>query len=1023
MGDINARTGQLNDYIVNDNNDYLPVPDSMTVDKHYKRNNMDNHINNFGKALVKLCSNTNCLILNGRVAGDSLGKFTSHQYGGSSLVDYGVISHSLLHNVQYFKVWPLSHLSDHCPISLSLSVNFKHVGINNIDNINPLPGKFIWDENSGVSFIEAINSKSIKKKIDDFHSNNFEDVNKAVNDFNDILTDAARCSLKFVHPRIKRKINKPKNKRWFEKDVSVLRKELIKWSHLLDKFPNDNSIRHERYKINKKYKRLIKVKKREFRAKLCDKIISLQHSDPKQFWKLLEQLGNLETNSSKHDNINSETWLNHFKALNNNCVTSENSFTKNIIGSIDDMENNNINNPNLGFDFTNKEIMHHIKLLKSGKASGNDIILNEMLKKGAPYIISSISKLFTLILNSGKFPSMWNCSYIIPIHKAGSPNDPNNYRGIAVSSCLSKLYTMILNSRLTAFLKQNNLETDNQFGFKKNHRTTDSIYILRNLISKYVNSKLKKSGNYLFSCFIDFSKAFDSVWREGLLYKLLRLGVGEKFYNIVKSIYSNTKYCIKLNQGVTPYFDSHRGVKQGCNLSPSLFNVFVNGICDEVDNFDPADLNGIKFNCILYADDLLLISTSQEGLQKGIDAIEVYCHNWKLQVNIQKSKVIIFNGQGKNLNNKFQFYLNGSQLESVDSFNYLGIVFQCNGKFSAATQRLNNKAQKALFKMYKMLWDSNECYSVRLASKLFDSLVKPIILYGADIWGGFSINSFYGTAKFVSDGPDKDFETKLFNDKFVPEKLHVKFCKRVLGVHRKASNNACRGELGRYPLMVDICTSVIKFYQRLICKETCNTILDAAFDSSKSLKCDALYGFVQKLLQITEFTNSDVTHFRNFSEIFNKKLKQIYSMKWQKDTNKVNNNKLNTYKTFKNVFQFEPYLDKVKSKNSRVALTKFRISAHMLPVESGRYKGVSRENRLCNMCNSSDIGDEKHYFSHCDNVDNSIKRENFLKSLSIYAPNTQSIDTDEFFRQVFCSNDSFICNSVAHFVHSILEMF
>ena len=188
------------------------------------------------------------------------------------------------------------------------------------------------------------------------------------------------------------------------------------------------------------------------------------------------------------------------------------------------------------------------------------------------------------------------------------------------------------------------------------YRTTDNIFILRTLISKYVNSKLKKSGNYLFTCFIDFTKAFDSVWREGLLYKLLKIGVGCKFYNIVKSIYSHTNYSIKLKRGVTPYFTSHRGVKQGCNLSPCLFNTFVNDICNKVNNLDPVDLNGLKFNCILYADDLLLLSTTHEGLQNGIDAIKLYCDNWKLKVNIVKTKVLIFNALGRNLENKFQFF-------------------------------------------------------------------------------------------------------------------------------------------------------------------------------------------------------------------------------------------------------------------------------------------------------------------------------------------------------------------------------
>ena len=170
----------------------------------------------------------------------------------------------------------------------------------------------------------------------------------------------------------------------------------------------------------------------------------------------------------------------------------------------------------------------------------------------------------------------------------------------------------------------------------------------------------------------------------------------------------------------------------------------------------------------------------------------------------------------------------------MDSFNYLGVIFQSNGKFKAATSRLNDKAQKAAFKMYRMLWNSNECYSISLASKLFDSLVKPIMLYGSEIWGGFSVNRVKATMT------NDELTSKLFNDNFTTEKLHIKFCKRVLGVHRKASNDACRGELGRYPLMVDVCTNVLKFYQRLLCKKTNNSIIEAAFSYSMGSNSDPL---------------------------------------------------------------------------------------------------------------------------------------------------------------------------------------
>ena len=1018
MGDLNARSSQLKDFIDNDCNDHLQLPDYISIDKQCHRNNMDSHVNNYGKVLVEMCCNSNCKILNGRVPGDSMGRFTSHQYGGSSTVDYGIISSDLFHDVQYFKVWPLNHLSDHCPISLSLCARVKHNVENSCNKLNALPVKFIWDEKSNLSFVKAISSKSISDKILHFQINSFKDINEAVSQFNDILNNAAKSSLKCIHPRVKKIINKTKNNKWYDNDVSEMRKRLIKYSGLLDRFPRDNYIRQERYRINKNYKKLIKSKKKEFKSSLCNKIMTLKQSNPKLFWKLLEELGNLNKTQDNYDNISVDSWLNHFKGLN--CQENpDNGFSDSIKNSISIMEQNNVSNHMLDHDFTNGEIMQHIKLLKSGKASGSDMILNEMLKHGAPFIVNALIKLFNLVLKSGEFPSQWSSSFIIPIFKSGNSDDANNYRGIAISSCLSKLYTMILNSRLTKYLSDSNQVVDNQFGFKKNHRTTDNIFILKSLITKYVKSKLKKSGNYLFSCFIDFSKAFDSVWREGLFYKLLLLGIGGNFYNSVKSIYKNTKYSVKLKQGTTAYFDSHRGVRQGCNLSPQLFNIFVDGICNKVNTFDPVDLNGSNFNCILYADDLLLLSTSHEGLQKGIDAIQNYCQNWQLKINIKKSKVMVFNRLGTNFNKKFQFYLNGIQIECVDSYNYLGIIFQTNGNFHSATSRLCDKAQKALFQMYRMLWNCNQCYSVSLACKLFDSIVKPTLLYGSDIWGGFSVNLFKGSGNNKSVIENDSFETKLFSGKLFAEKLHIKFTKRVLGVHRKASNSACRSELGRYPLMIDICSSVMSFYQRLHCKKTNNVIIDAAFEQCKTLPHNPWHSFVRKLLQMTELT--DAVDNPNFIDIFKSKLKAVYRQIWGREI--MGSNKLKTFETFKNSYQFENYLDGIKIKHHRVALTKFRISAHFLPIESDRHRGVNRDERYCNLHDSNVVGDEKHYIFHCNH--NKVKecRNKFLTALFVYAPEYQNTPMEDLFRIIFSSSDKFIFSILANFVFQILDLF
>lgn len=140
------------------------------------------------------------------------------------------------------------------------------------------------------------------------------------------------------------------------------------------------------------------------------------------------------------------------------------------------------------------------------------------------------------------------------------------------------------------------------------HRTSDHIFSLRTLVYKYVNHDPK---GRLYTCFIDFKKAFDSVWHDGLFYKLLRYKIGEKSYDLVKNLYSKqTDLQLKFWTKEQNFFYYCKGVKQGCIISAMLFNLYINEIpflFDRADKDPMILLNGCNLNCLLYADDLVLI--------------------------------------------------------------------------------------------------------------------------------------------------------------------------------------------------------------------------------------------------------------------------------------------------------------------------------------------------------------------------------------------------------------------------------
>ena len=156
----------------------------------------------------------------------------------------------------------------------------------------------------------------------------------------------------------------------------------------------------------------------------------------------------------------------------------------------------------------------------------------------------------------------------------------------------------------------------NQIGFVKGKSTSDHIFLLQTLIEKVV----KKGKSKMFVAFIDFKKAYDTVNRDLLLNRLKQLGINGIFLKNIASMYEKTKYSIKLNKGYLDALDSNLGLKQGCPLSPMLFNLYIDDIGLVFrEDCDPIEFQGENLGHFLYADDLVIISRTEEGLQKSLD--------------------------------------------------------------------------------------------------------------------------------------------------------------------------------------------------------------------------------------------------------------------------------------------------------------------------------------------------------------------------------------------------------------------
>ena len=237
----------------------------------------------------------------------------------------------------------------------------------------------------------------------------------------------------------------------------------------------------------------------------------------------------------------------------------------------------------------------------------------------------------------------------------------------------------------------------------------------------------------LFCAFVDFKKAFDSVYRNGLWLKLLQLGTSSKIINMLRTMYSDVKACVRSDNIISECFSCLNGVKQGEHVSPLMFILFINDLYESLlnDNDDYITLNDLKLFLLLFADDAVLFSYTREGLQILLDRLKNYCDKWGLTVNISKTVVMVCkNGRPSQ---DAEIYYDGRKLATVTNFSYLGVSLSYNGKFHVTQKKLSEQALRALFALNSTCQKISMNISEKL--QLFDTLILPILMYGACIWG------------------------------------------------------------------------------------------------------------------------------------------------------------------------------------------------------------------------------------------------------------------------------------------------
>ena len=257
-------------------------------------------------------------------------------------------------------------------------------------------------------------------------------------------------------------------------------------------------------------------------------------------------------------------------------------------------------------------------------------------------------------------------------------------------------------------------------------------------------------------------------------------------------MYSNITSCVKTNAGITEFFKCNIGTRQGDTSSTTIFSLFINQLCTRLRE---GNINGIFVTenipdiiCLMFADDIANCSDTVVNLQKQLNVINEFCIDTSMEINLEKTEISVFRNGGPLRNNE-KWFLGEEQIRISSHYNYLGLIFTPMLSWFSAQQKLAAQARKATFSIYKYQ-RAFGYFPCKDLFKLFDSMIKPILCHGAQVWG------------------------HTYSE--VVESVHFDFCKRYLKLNSKTNNMVALGECGRYPIYIDYYSYCIKYWCRLL---------------------------------------------------------------------------------------------------------------------------------------------------------------------------------------------------------------
>ena len=444
-----------------------------------------------------------------------------------------------------------------------------------------------------------------------------------------------------------------------------------------------------------------------------------------------------------------ERWVEHYSQL----YSQENTVSETaidametfaVMGELDDIP-------------TLEELSKAIDGLPSGKAPGNDGIPPEVIKCGKSALVAHMHSLLCKCWEEGTLPQDMRDANIVTLYKnKGDRGDCNNYRGISLLSIVGKVYARVVLNRLQKLADR--IYPESQCGFRAERSTVDMIFSLRQL-----QEKCREQHKPLYMAFIDLTKAFDLVSREGLFKVLAKIGCPPKLLQIIQSFHDNMKGTVQFDGSTSDAFSIRSGVKQGCVLAPTLFGIFFSVVLRHAFGTSTEGIylrtrsDGRLFNLarlkaksktreaiirdMLFADDAAVCAHSEEQLQILMDHFSRACEDFSLTISLKKTQVMAQEADPPNIN------INNYTLEVVHQFVYLGSTICDNVSIDAEINKRIGKAATTMARLTERVWNNN-MLTISTKVAVFHACVLSTLLYGSESWTVYAsqekkLNTFY----------------------------------------------------------------------------------------------------------------------------------------------------------------------------------------------------------------------------------------------------------------------------------------